>query len=185
MVSRSSTEAEYRAMATVTCEITWVLQLLKDLKVHQPRVAMVFYDNQATLHIAANLVFYERTKHIEVDCHLIREKIQEGMIKTFHVASNSQVANIFIKALGTSAFTRLAARLGLIDIFVPKPLKFCSQDQFTEQVDVQNLRGSDETEARHLQKQLKKMASFSVKGKRQLQRKNDVVLLNETLVAGT
>ena len=163
MVSRSSTEAKYRAMATVAYEITWVLQLLKDLKVHRPRAAMIFCDNQTALHIAANLVFHERTKHTEVDCHLIREKIQEGMIKTFHVASNSQVADIFTKALGISTFTRLAARLGLIDIFVPKPFKFCSQDQVTVQVDVQNFRGGAKTEARHLQKQLKKMASFSIK----------------------
>ena len=57
-------------MATVACEITWVLQLLKDLRVHHSRPAMVFYDNQAALHIAANLVFHKRTKHIEVDCHI-------------------------------------------------------------------------------------------------------------------
>ena len=72
----------------------------------------------------------------------------EGKIKTFHVASNSQVANIFTKALGISAFTRLARRLGLKDIFVPKRVKFDSQLQVTEQSIVQDLSRSVKIESR-------------------------------------
>ena len=59
VVSRSSTEAEYMAMATVACEITWVLQLIKDLKIDHPKTTMLFRDNQAALHIAANPVFHK------------------------------------------------------------------------------------------------------------------------------
>ena len=59
VVSRSSTEAEYMAMATVACEITRVLQLIKDLKIDHPKTTMLFCDNQATLHIAANPVFHK------------------------------------------------------------------------------------------------------------------------------
>ena len=80
------------AKAKLTCEITWVLQLLKDLKISHLKPVLMFCDNQAALHIA-------RTKHIELDCHLVRDKIQEGVVKTFHV-SNSQVAEIFTKSFG-------------------------------------------------------------------------------------
>ena len=66
-----------------------VLQLLKNLKIEHPKPAMLFCDNQVALYIATNLVFQERTKHIEVECHLVLDKILEGMIKTFHVNSNA------------------------------------------------------------------------------------------------
>lgn len=58
-------------------------------------------------------------KHIEVDCHLVRDKITEGVIKTFYVSSQFQTADIFTKALGLPAFSRLVNCLGLIDIYSP------------------------------------------------------------------
>ena len=98
-MARSSAEAEYRAMALTTCELIWVKQLLQDLRFEKDDQMTFVCDNQAVLHIASNLIFHERTKHIEVHCHFIREKIASGCMTTSFVNSSDQLADIFAKSL--------------------------------------------------------------------------------------
>ncbi|CAN1751808.1 Retrovirus-related Pol polyprotein from transposon RE1, partial [Linum perenne] len=69
-VSRSSSEAEYRALAHLSCEIQWLTVLLKELGVNVPLPVSIHCDNRSAIHIAENPVFHERTKHIEIDCHV-------------------------------------------------------------------------------------------------------------------
>lgn len=74
VVSRSSTELEHRAMSHVTTKIMWIFHILNEVGLEALTLAKLFCDNQAVLHVGYNPVFHERTKHIEVDCHFIREK---------------------------------------------------------------------------------------------------------------
>ncbi|GJY78471.1 putative RNA-directed DNA polymerase, partial [Tanacetum coccineum] len=96
---KSSAEAEYRAMSSVTCEIIWILKFLTELKVECKTPIEVFSDTSPTIQIAANPVFHERTKHFEVDLFFLREKISEGMIKTVKVKSEDNISDLFTKGL--------------------------------------------------------------------------------------
>ena len=82
MVVRSSAKAEYRAMTWATYELIWLKQLFQKLRFGNDGQMTLVCDNQATLHIASNPVFQERTKHIEADYHFLREKIASRCMTT-------------------------------------------------------------------------------------------------------
>lgn len=112
VVSHSSAESEYRSMAQAMREIKWFQRLLRDLGAPQREPAKLFCDSKSAIHVAANVVFHERTKHIESDCHQVRDAIQEGLLETVHVRTNEQLADVLTKELGRVHFDNFVVQVG-------------------------------------------------------------------------
>ncbi|XP_071699438.1 uncharacterized mitochondrial protein AtMg00810-like [Rutidosis leptorrhynchoides] len=82
VVSRSSAEAEFRAMAVATCEIIWIMNLLSDFNIKVDLRVELFCDNSSAIQISANPMFHEKTRHFDIDLHYLREKISTGIVKS-------------------------------------------------------------------------------------------------------
>lgn len=111
VVSRSSTEAEYRALADCSCEITWLSSLLKDLHVVVPSPVKILCNNASAIALASNPIQHARKKHIEIDCHFVRDKIKAGQILPTFVPTTSQTADLLTKALHAPPFHKCLTKL--------------------------------------------------------------------------
>ena len=110
-MSRSSTEAEYRALASTTVELYWIRMLLRDLGLFLPRPPLLWCNNVSALAIATNPVFHTRTKHIEVDYHFICEKVLRCDVMLKFISTHDQLANLFTKSLPSPRFNWLTSKL--------------------------------------------------------------------------
>lgn len=94
-------------------EIFWLTRLLGEFGLPNICSVAVFCENQTALHIAKNLVFYERTKHIEVDCHFVREQLATRLIPLHHIPTALQLADILTKPLTGVQHRFLVSKLGM------------------------------------------------------------------------
>ena len=105
-------------MAHGVCELLWLQALLQELKV-QPDGHSFYCDNKAAINIAHNPVQHDRTKHIEVDRHFIKEKLESGLICTPFVKTGEQLADVLTKGVANTMFHSVLGKLGMCDIYAP------------------------------------------------------------------
>ena len=113
IVSRSSTEAEYRSLAQTVCAVQWVSSLLHELGIRCSSTPFIWVDNISMIALASNPVLHARSKHIELDIHFVRDKVRAKMIDLRHVPSSDQTADILTKPLSYQFFSRLRNKLGI------------------------------------------------------------------------
>ena len=103
-------------MSAACAEVIWLRSLLDQLGFSQPTSTPLHADNRSAIQIAANPVFHERTKHIEVDCHYIREALTNNVISLPYISTDFQVADIFTKAMTRQRHQFLVGKLLLVDL---------------------------------------------------------------------
>ncbi|KAI3669789.1 hypothetical protein L6452_41196 [Arctium lappa] len=112
-VFRSSAEAEYRGVTNVVAEATWIRNLLLELHIPLRQASVVYCDNVSAVYLSDNPVQHQRTKHIEIDIHFVREKVKVGHIRVLHVPSSLQYADIFTKGLSRQLFQSFRSSLSV------------------------------------------------------------------------
>jgi hypothetical protein len=112
-VSRSSTEAEYKALANAAAEVMWVRKLLNELGIPHPTAGRLWCDNIGATYLTANPVFHARTKHIEIDFHFVREQVARKLLDVRFIHSGDQVADGFTKPLPERLLVKFRYNLNL------------------------------------------------------------------------
>nr|CAN68477.1 hypothetical protein VITISV_029627 [Vitis vinifera] len=117
VVARSSTESKFRVIAQGLCELLWLKIILDDLRIKWDGPMKLYCDNKSAINIAHNPIQHDRTKHIEIDRHFIKEKLEERVVCMSYVPSEHQLVDILTKGLNSSMFHDLVLKLGMEDIY--------------------------------------------------------------------
>jgi len=113
-VALSSAEAEYMAASQATCEALWLRKLLVDLFDQELRPTVIYCDNQSCIQLSENPVFHDRSKHIEIKYHFIRDYVQRGAVELQYISTDEQVADVLTKSLGRGKFVFFRDKLGVV-----------------------------------------------------------------------
>ncbi|GKB65555.1 ribonuclease H-like domain-containing protein [Tanacetum coccineum] len=112
-LSRSSAEADYRGVANIVAETTWLRNLIRELHSPLSTATLVYCDNVSAVYMSANPVQHQRTKHIEIDIHFVRDMVTAGQVRVLHVPSRFQYADIFTKGLPSALFEEFRSSLSV------------------------------------------------------------------------
>lgn len=119
VVALSSAEAEFRGMAKGLCELLWLRGLLTEVGFPPDSTMNLFCDNKAAIDISHNPIQHDRTKHVEIDRHFIKQNLEEKIIQFPFVKSEDQLADILTKAVSSRNFNDSLDKLGVRDIYAP------------------------------------------------------------------
>jgi hypothetical protein len=113
VVSRSSAEAKYRVVVIGVAEVCWLRQLLQELHAPLTKSTLVYYDNVSVIYLSTNPIQHQRTKHVEIDLHFVRERVAISDVRVLHVPTTSQFVDIFTKSLPTLVFLEFWSSLNI------------------------------------------------------------------------
>eukprot|EP00253_Pinus_taeda_P003302 PITA_03302 len=113
-VALSSSEAEYMAASTASCEAIWLRKLLVNLFRRNMEATRIMCDNQSCIKLSENPMFHDRSKHIDIRCHFVRDCVQQGAVQLSYTPTGEQVADILTKALGKSKFDYFREKMGMV-----------------------------------------------------------------------
>ncbi|XP_038704736.1 secreted RxLR effector protein 161-like [Tripterygium wilfordii] len=113
IVTLSTTEAEFIAAASCSCQAVWMRRILGEVDHEQSEATVVFCDNSSTIKLSKNPVLHGRSKHIDVRFHFLRELTNDGVVEMVHCGPQEQVADIMTKPLKLDDFVKMRSRLGM------------------------------------------------------------------------
>jgi hypothetical protein len=114
LVALSSAEAEYMAASQASCEAIWLHKLLFGLFGVEMRPTMIYCDNQSCIKLFENPIFHDRSKHIKIRYHFIRDHVQRGAVELQYASTDEQMVDILTKALGKGKFVPFRDKLGVV-----------------------------------------------------------------------
>jgi hypothetical protein len=116
IVALSSCEAEYIAASTGACQGMWLARLLAELKGEEANTVTLKIDNESAIALSKNPIFHDRSKHIDIRYHFIRECVEEDRVRLQSIGTTEQLADILTKALGRAHFCEMRSRIGVVDV---------------------------------------------------------------------
>jgi hypothetical protein len=114
-VSRSSTEAEYKALANTVAEVMWVQKLLSELKIPHPKAARLWCDNLGAKYLTENPIFHARTKHVEIDFQFVREQVTKKLLEVRFISTSDQLADSFTKPVSADRLRAFKYNLNIVE----------------------------------------------------------------------
>ena len=111
----SIAEAEYIAASMACCDVVWLRKLFSDLFGHVLDTTVILCDNQSGIRFSEKLMLHDRSKHIDIRYHFIRDMVQRSVVKLDHIGTDEQVVDILMKPLGKVKFLTFHEKLGIVE----------------------------------------------------------------------